>query len=90
MASLEEQLSGNMEMNNSDAPLEFYVCALMPPVEVSTVAAGSRTRRMSDIPGRRCSLDAGTTVETSETREQEVGVCLAVALFCRCHSQDAG
>ena len=86
MASLEEQSSGNTEMNNLDAPLQFYVCSLMPPVEVNTVAAGSRTRRMSDIPGRRRSLDAGTTVETLETSEQEVGVCLAPALFCVCLS----
>ena len=84
-ASLEEQLSATTEIK-SDAPLEFYVRALMPPVEVSTVAAGSKIRRMSEIPGRRHSLDARAVVETEETSEQ-VGIFFARIgrdFFCLC------
>ncbi|KAK7503888.1 hypothetical protein BaRGS_00005011 [Batillaria attramentaria] len=43
---------------NTDPRIQFYVPVLMPPVEVSTVVAGSKVRRMSEIPGRRRSFDA--------------------------------
>ncbi|KAL8584520.1 hypothetical protein ACOMHN_016840 [Nucella lapillus] len=37
-------------------PLRYYVPSLMPPLQVSSAVAGSKVPRMSQVPGRRRSL----------------------------------
>ena len=80
---MEEQLNGSSKEVNSEAPLAFYVRALMPPVEVSTVVVGSKVRSMSEIPGRRISQRARETVETDEGASEQVG-----GLFCLCTERE--
>ncbi|XP_076446565.1 uncharacterized protein LOC143283970 [Babylonia areolata] len=68
LSSLEEP-SGEGEGSSGDS-LQYYVSALMPPVQVSTVVAGSKIRRMSEIPGRRRSLDSQATEKAVSCDEQ--------------------
>ncbi|KAJ8297392.1 hypothetical protein KUTeg_023923, partial [Tegillarca granosa] len=65
------------KLNNKEM---FYVQTLMPPVEESNVIAGSKVRRMSEIPGRRKSArvhyatqnKTNTTGTADETQSSDV------------------
>ena len=63
-------------MDDSVSPEEgaiaqFYVPALMPPVQFSCVAAGSKIRRMSDMPGR-CGTQNTVLPEDASTSADQV------------------
>ena len=69
LASLEEE-NGEQAEDSSGDPLQFYVSALMPPVEMSCVVAGSKIRRMSEIPGRCHSQVCKSPEEVEDSIEQ--------------------
>ncbi|KAK7097915.1 hypothetical protein V1264_004821 [Littorina saxatilis] len=70
-ACLESQSSITAEVD-SDPSMEFYVGALMPPVELSRVVAGSKIRRMSEIPGRMGSQQVKMLSEAMEECSEQV------------------
>ncbi|XP_050416180.1 uncharacterized protein LOC126830019 [Patella vulgata] len=57
-ADLKPRLWNESNLMDTTSNVErFYVTALMPTVTIATVKAGSKLKRLSEIPGRRSSLE---------------------------------